>query len=207
MRIAVLFALIGLLGCSKRAPVPAPPAENTPQAPSALPVAPQPHEPSFVPQTESNLRQLDRTRKSADGLDKDLALGRFKYGGKLEEVIAAYPPDVLFDHDGFRTAAYGHSKGHFLESLGHTFVVEKNGKLIWAFGQSCVWRPVYFEGVTDAERQAWSMGYVKALREYAWCLFAFKRGCITAMLVSGKVSGEPSTSIPPPREVDSTSKR
>ena len=156
-----------------------------------MPVAPivaslEPDQGRHVPQCATNLRELEDVRQFSDGLEKDLVTQRFKImADKPEDVIAAYPPDVLFKHDGFTTAAYGAVKGYFLESMGWTFVVEKEGKLVYSFHDTCIRHPIFFDGLTEAERQLWWVGYRKELGAYAANLAPLKQRQLAGMTVGG----------------------
>jgi hypothetical protein len=152
MRAVTFCAFVVVAGCARPAPVEEEPAEEEPVR--AITDTPKP---SHVPQDEYNLGQLERTRQSSDPLHKDLANGRFKFGDRIEAVTAVYPPDLLLTHGEYTTAVY--AGGRPLASLTHVCVIARYGKLVRAFGSSCVWHPVFFDGLTDAERTAWSGGY------------------------------------------------
>jgi hypothetical protein len=154
MRVSMVVLLMGIWGCSK-APV------ELVHSPVATP---EPTTPTHVPQDEYNLRELERTRKGPPGLARDLASVHFKHGDKLSDVTAAYKPDVLFEHGPYSTAVY--ANGMYISSLDRVFVIAKRGRLVRAFGSGCVWRPVFFDGMPEAERREWSEGYQTAHREY-----------------------------------------
>jgi hypothetical protein len=154
MRVAVLGLAVAVAGCSSpQQPEPAPPPRDANQ------------ERLHVPQDAYNLAQIERGRKGSPGLARDLATGRFRYGSKLDDVLAAYKPDVHFRHGEYTTAVYADS-GSYLRSLGHTYVVARDGKLVFSCASGCVWNPVFFNGLTGAERKVWGEGYWKARNDY-----------------------------------------
>lgn len=163
MRAAVLA--LGLAGCATPSSVPAPPvgAEIAP-APRDVKVKVQRH----VPQDAPNLEQLERTRRSERDVARDLACGKFVYGDDLADVTAVHNPDVVFRHGDYATAVY--ADGSYFGSLTRTFVIARDGKLVRAFGSSCVWRPIFFDGQTDADRAAWDEGFQKAEKAYLGAL-------------------------------------
>ncbi len=159
MRTIALCALLGLAGCVKPdAPESPPPVADVPLRAVAIP-EPLPQ----VPQDEYNLGQLERTRKSRDPLHRDLANGRFR-GSTLDDLVAAYPPDLLLQHGSYTTAVY--ADGNPRQSMSHLYAISRNGRLVRAFGTSCVWHPVFFDGLTDEERQKWGEGYQAAFRAH-----------------------------------------
>lgn len=204
MRIAVLFVLIGLAGCSNRAPSPVPASEPPPPS---LPVAPEPHEPSFVPQSKFNLFELGRIREWSPGLERDLAVGRFKYGGRIEHVVAAYKPDALLRHDEFTTAVY--AEGHLIGNYGYTLVIAMNGKLVTSSGSSCTWGAVFFDGMSKEVRAKWSASFDKVFKAHLETIPTPDRRHRAAIGVAGPAAIlEPipiEKPIPAPREVKSSS--
>src|SRR5262245_25860661 len=86
------------------------PARIEPLPPEELPVAAtfETPEPSYVPQHPDNLHNIEGCRDSNDPVLRDLANGRFKYGGKMADVLAAYTPDLLLQHGDYTTALYAH---------------------------------------------------------------------------------------------------
>src|SRR5687768_9215564 len=116
MRTVVLGLAVVVAGCS------------SPQRPE---LAPPPREVNqdrlHVPQDADNLALIERGRKGDPSIERDLATGRFKYGSTLDDVLAAYKPAVLFRHGDYTTAVYA---GSYLNSLGHRYVVARDGKLV-----------------------------------------------------------------------------
>jgi hypothetical protein len=153
MRTAVLMLAVVVAGCS------------SPQQPE---LAPPPREvnqePLHVPQDPDNLAEIEAMRKGDPCIERDLATGRFRYGSKLDDVLAAYKPDVLFRHGDYTTAVY--ADGLYLNGLGHTYVVARDGKLVWSWEVSCKWHPTFFNGLTEADRKAWSEGFWTAHNDY-----------------------------------------
>jgi hypothetical protein len=105
-------------------------------------------------------------RSGPAGLHKDLASGRFKVGSNLYNVTAAYKPVVVFEHDGFTTAVYTPFNIPFRMSMSHTYVVARDGKLVYAYGGSCVWNPTFLNSLTKDEQQKYKENYLKAREQY-----------------------------------------
>ena len=206
MRTALLLSLIVLAGCSKRTPAPL----SAGDLPQSLPIAPEPHEPSFVPQDAGNLRQLERIRREwPPCIERDLALGQFKYGGRIEEVVAAHRPDALLTHDDYMTAVY--AGGHLIGSYGFTQVVAKNGKLVQSSGSSCIWRAVFFDGLSKEERTKWYDSFEKALKAHIVTIptpYNRQRAAIGVAGPAAVLNPTPiEKPIPAPREVNSAPHR
>lgn len=158
MRTVALCLLIALAGCAQ------PVEEKSVAVEVAIAASIEDQEPDPpVPQDADNLAQLERTRKSNDPLHRDLANGRFR-GGKLADLVAVYPPDLILEHGRYTTAVYADGKPR--ESLSHVYVVARKGKLVRAFGSSCVWHPVFFDGLTGEERKDWGEGYWDAFNKH-----------------------------------------
>lgn len=151
MRYAVLCVLVGLTGCAK-------PEDETPPPPPAEEVAcaTQPPEELHIPQDPGNLLELEDARRHGDPLEKDLANGRFRYGGNLAELTIVYPPKYVLHHGEYSTAVY---KDGGRESLS---VITRNGKMVCASAGSCVHHVTFFDGRSDEQRQAWYAGYTAA---------------------------------------------
>ena len=147
MRAIALCVLFGLVGCVK---------PNDPDVPLRAVAAPEPF--PQVPQDESDLKSLERFREYGTALQRDLANGRFT-GGKLEDLLAAHPPDLLLHHAPYTTAVYG--KG----GPQNTHVIARNGKLVRAIGPGCIYF-TFFDGLTDAEREEWAEGFDAAFRAH-----------------------------------------
>lgn len=162
MRSAFLCVLVALTGC-------APPPDPDEPAPVAAVEEPlcaaveEPEEP-HVPQDEYNLMMLQRCRNDGrEPLHQDLANGRFRYGRPLTDVTGAYPPALLLGHGDYTTALYAHDPR---ASLDRVYVIARKGKMIRAFGASCVWHPVFFDGMSDKQREEWYEGYDLAYRAH-----------------------------------------
>ncbi len=155
MRVAALCVLVAMSGCAL------PPAADEP-APGAAAEEPlcaaveEPEEP-HVPQDEYNLIMLERCRKDGrEPLHQDLANGRFRYGRPLTDVTGAYPPPLLLNHGDYTTALYAREPRGRMDCV---YVIVRKGKMIHAFGSSCVWHPVFFDGMNDQQRKEWSDSY------------------------------------------------
>lgn len=189
MRTAVL-AVVLMAGCAKPQPVEVPAVVIAPQpvVVAAVPRVAEGGVPSNVPQDPYNLAQLERARKGSWGESRDLASGKFNYGGKLDDFLAAHKPDVVFRHDDYTTVVYSGARGHYLRSLDHTYVIAKNGRMVRAFGGGCVWHPVFFDGMTEAERKTWSEGFQKSHKGYAEADYRNRLRASAGMTVAGPVA-------------------
>lgn len=149
MRTVVLCALFGLVGCVKRSDPEAPP-----------PVADVP-----LPQDEFDRTFRESFREHGTALQRDLANGCFT-GRKLEDLLAAHPPDLLLHHAPYTTAIY--AKGNPQNGWGSTHVMAQNGKLVRATGPGCFYY-TFFDELTDAERKECAEGFEAAFRaHYGW---------------------------------------
>jgi hypothetical protein len=158
MRTVALCALFGLVGCVKpNDPEAPPPVEDVPLR---AVVAPEPF--PQVPQDEADLKCLERFREHGTALQRDLANGRFT-GGKLEDLLAAHPPDLLLHHPPYTTAVY--ANGCPQNRRDSNYVIARNGKLVRAVGPGCFYF-TFFNGLTDAEREEWAEGFEAVFRAH-----------------------------------------
>jgi hypothetical protein len=166
MRVAVLMLAFAVAGCSRpaREALPdvalAPAAQESPLAPPARDI--EPELPS-VRQGAEYYAYLERTRVAQEVVERGLQSGRFKLGSKLDDVLAACKPDAMFHHGDYTTAVYA-GGAYFTPEPSYTLVIARDGKLVRAYARSCVLRPAYFNGLTEAEAKVCSQGFWNAHR-------------------------------------------
>ena len=175
----------GMLGCG------APVAEEATVPVAAVVEDPEPR--PTVPQDMYNLGQLENARKFGTPMHRDLANGRF-LGGKFEDLVAAYPPDLILQHGPYMTALY--ASGMPRNALGRDYAVARNGKLVRAHGTGCVWHPIFFDALTEAELKAWAEGFDAAFRAHYG---------LPPRAPAPPPPAPNDDTIPPPREADAKS--
>jgi hypothetical protein len=138
------------------------PARIEPPPPAELPVAAtfETPEPSHVPQHPDNLWNIEDSRNSDDPVLRDLANGRFKYGGKMADVLAVHTPDLLLQHGDYTTALY--AAGNRQNWRYQVLVTALNGKLVRSARLACHRDAIFFNGLSDEQERAWHRGYYHA---------------------------------------------